>query len=143
MYQPKFRFFRKINRQGFRLTYENKSCHLNFGTHGIQAIERGCLTAQQIEAIRRTLTSRLKRKGKIWIRAYPDSTHTAKPKEVRIGRGKGNVDFWFCNVKAGRILFEVSINPKYTSLLIPAFQYALEKLPIKAQVIIRLFTLYS
>ena len=138
MLQPKFRSFRKINRQGFRTTYENKSCHLNFGTHGIQAIEQGCLTAQQIEAVRRTLTSRLKRKGKRWIRAYPDSTHTSKPKEVRIGRGKGNVDFWYCNVKSGRILFEVTINPKYISLLIPAFQYAIEKLPIKAQIIQRL-----
>jgi large subunit ribosomal protein L16 len=58
---------------------------------------------------------------------------------VRIGRGKGNVDFWFCNVKAGRILFEVAINKKYASLLRPAFQYAIEKLPIKAQVILRLY----
>ena len=139
MFQPKFRHFRKINRQGFRTTYENKSCGLSFGTCGIQAIEHGCLTAQQIEAVRRTLSSRLKRKGKIWIRAYPDSTHTSKPKEVRIGRGKGNVDFWFCNVKAGRILFEVAINKKYASLLRPAFQYAIEKLPIKAQVILRLY----
>jgi large subunit ribosomal protein L16 len=65
MFQPKFRHFRKINRQCFRTTYENKSCGLSFGTCGIQAIEHGCLTAQQIEAVRRTLTSRLKRKGKI------------------------------------------------------------------------------
>jgi large subunit ribosomal protein L16 len=143
MLQPKFRAFRKINRQCFRTTYENKSCHLNFGTHGIQATESGCLTAQQIEAVRRTLTSRLKRKGKMWIRAYPDSTHTSKPKEVRMGRGKGNVDFWFCNVKSGRILFEVSINPKYSPLLTPAFHYAIEKLPIKAQVISRLYNLNS
>ena len=138
MFQPVFRYFRKINRQCYRTTYENKSCNLCFGTHGIQAIEHGALTAQQIEAVRRTLSSRLKRKGKLWIRAYPDSTHTAKPKEVRMGRGKGNVDFWFCNVKAGRILFEVTINSKYTPLLIPAFKYAIEKLPIKAQVISRL-----
>jgi len=65
MFQLKFRAFRKRNRQGFRTTYENKSYNLNFGTHGIQAIESGCLTAQQIEAVRRTLSSRLKRKGKM------------------------------------------------------------------------------
>jgi len=65
MFQPKFRSFRKINRQCFRATYENKSCRLTFGTHGIQAIEQAILTAQQIEAVRRALTSRLKRKGKL------------------------------------------------------------------------------
>jgi len=137
MFQPKFRSFRKINRQCFRATYENKSCRLTFGTHGIQATEQAILTAQQIEAVRRALTSRLKRKGKLWIRAYPDSTHTSKPKEVRMGRGKGNVDYWFCNVKPGRILFEVIIHSKYTSLILPAFHYAIEKLPIKTQIIHR------
>jgi len=64
MFQPKFRSFRKINRQCFRATYENKSCRLTFGTHGIQATEQAILTAQ-IEAVRRALTSRLKRKGKL------------------------------------------------------------------------------
>lgn len=93
MFQPSFRKFRKSNRQHLRATYENKSCRLCFGTHGIQAVEKGFLTAHQIEAVRRTITSRMKRKGKIWIRAYPDSACTAKPKEVRRGRGKGNVSY--------------------------------------------------
>ena len=105
MFQPQSRYFRKINRHHLRNTYENKSCRLCFGTFGIQSIEKGYLTLQQIEAVRRTLSSRLKRKGKIWIRAYPDSSCTAKPKEVRMGRGKGNVDYWYCTVKPGRILF--------------------------------------
>ena len=65
MFQPNFRSFRKTNRQHMRETYENKSCRLRFGTHGIQAIEKGFLTAHQIEAVRRTITSRIKRKGKI------------------------------------------------------------------------------
>ncbi len=65
MFQPAFSHFRKINRQHLRNTYENKSCRLRFGTHGIQAVEKGSLTAHQIEAVRRTITSRLKRKGKI------------------------------------------------------------------------------
>jgi len=65
MYQPISRHFRKINRHHLRNTYENKSCRLCFGTHGIQAVEKGYLTAYQIEAVRRTITNRLKRKGKI------------------------------------------------------------------------------
>lgn len=65
MFQPKLRHFRKQNRQHLRETYENKSCRLSFGTHGIQATEKGMLTARQIEAVRRTITGRLKRKGKV------------------------------------------------------------------------------
>ena len=65
MFQPTFRHFRKSNRHHIRNTYENKSCRLCFGTHGIQAVEKGFLTAYQIEAVRRTITGRLKRKGKI------------------------------------------------------------------------------
>lgn len=93
MIQPTPRRFRKPNRHHLRETYENKSCRLRYGTHGIQAVEKGFLTAEQIEAVRRTITGRLKRKSKIWIRAYPDAACTAKPKEVRRGRGKGNVDY--------------------------------------------------
>lgn len=65
MFQPAFRYFRKTNRQHLRSTYENKSCSLCFGSHGIQAVEKGFLTAQQIEAVRRTITGRLKRKSKV------------------------------------------------------------------------------
>ncbi len=91
MQPPAFRRFRKLNRHAYRRTNEQKSCRLRFGSHGLQATERGLLTARQLEAVRRTLTSRLKRKGKVWLRARPDRPRTAKPKEVRRGRGKGNV----------------------------------------------------
>ncbi len=137
MFQPTFRHFRKINRHHIRNTYENKSCRLCFGTHGIQAVEKGYLTAHQIEAVRRTITSRLKRKGKIWIRAYPDSTCTAKPKEVRRGRGKGAVDHWRCTVKPGRILFEIKVAYRYATFLRPILDFTLQKLPRYAQVIER------
>ncbi len=137
MFQPSFRYFRKSNRQHIRNTYENKSCRLCFGTHGIQAVEKGSLTAYQIEAVRRTITGRLKRKGKVWIRAYPDSARTAKPKEVRRGKGKGNVDHWYCAVKPGRILFEIKISHRHSASLIPALQYAIRKLPMFAQIIMR------
>ena len=138
MIQPKFRSFRKPNRHHLRETYENKSSRLCFGTHGIQAIEKGFLTAHQIEAVRRTITGRLKRKGKIWIRAYPDSARTAKPKEVRMGRGKGAVDHWYCAVKPGRILFEIKVSHRYQAQLQPALKYALRKLPMFAQAISRI-----
>lgn len=137
MIQPTPRYFRKQNRHHIRDTYENKCNQLRFGSYGIQAVEKGFLTAQQIEAMRRTITARLKRKGKIWIRAYPNAPHTAKPKEVRRGRGKGNVDFWYCRVKPGRILFEVKVSHRFTALIGPALHFSLRKLPIYAKVISR------
>ncbi len=137
MIQPLFRRFRKPNRHHLRNTYENKSCRLCFGTHGVQAVERGVLTAHQIEAVRRTIAGRLKRKVKIWIRAYPDAVHTAKPKEVRMGRGKGNLDFWYCAVKPGRILFEIKVSHRYASILSSAVFYARRKLPRYVQFVER------
>lgn len=137
MIQPKFRSFRKPNRHHLRETYENKSCRLAFGSYGIQAVEKGFLSASVIEAVRRTITGRLKRKGKIWIRVFPDAAHTAKPKEVRRGRGKGNIDHWYCAVKPGRVLFEVKVSHRYTALLRPALQFALRKLPVYSQIIHR------
>ena len=133
MINPSPRKFRKINKSSIRNTYENKSNSLKFGTHGIQALTKGFLTVQQIEAVRRTITGRLKRKVKVWIRAYPDYPRTAKPKEVRMGRGKGAVSHWICCVKPGRILFEVvSKNP---TLIEETLLFTLRKLPFLAQVI--------
>lgn len=137
MIQPTPGHFRKPNRHHLRQTYETKSNQLRFGSYGIQAVEKGFLTARQIEAVRRTITARLKRKGKVWIRAYPSAAHTAKPKEVRRGRGKGNVDFWYCAVKPGRILFEIKVSHRFLSLVRPALFFALRKLPRFAQVISR------
>jgi len=137
MINPTPRDFRKPNKQLIRNTYENKSNKLCFGDFGIQAVQKGFLTVRQIEAIRRTITGRLKRKGKVWIRAFPDYARTAKPREVRMGRGKGNVDHWVCIVKPGRILFEVKsrdpISVKETLI------FTMRKLPMKAQVIDRNF----
>lgn len=137
MLQPSFRHFRKQNRHHLCETYENKSCRLAFGSYGIQAVEKGFLPASVIEAVRRTITGRLKRKGKIWIRIFPDAASTAKPKEVRRGRGKGNVDYWYCTIKPGRILFEVKVSHRYNALLRPALAFAIRKLPIFAQIISR------
>jgi len=133
MINPLPRKFKKVNKKLIRQTYENKSNKLKFGTHGIQALAKGFLTVQQVEAVRRTITSKLKRKVKVWIRAYPDYPRTAKPKEVRMGRGKGAVDHWVCFVKPGKILFEVvSKNP---TLIQETLEFTLRKLPFLAHVI--------
>jgi large subunit ribosomal protein L16 len=102
-------------------------------------LEQGFLTVRQIEAVRRTITGRLKRKGKVWIRAFPDYARTAKPKEVRMGRGKGNVEGWVCIIKPGRILFEVKSFD--ASSVKEALFFTIRKLPIKAHVISRDFRL--
>lgn len=133
MINPTPRKYRKVNKKLIRATYENKSNRLRFGTYGIQSLGQGFLTVRQIEAVRRTITGRLKRKGKVWIRAFPDYPRTAKPKEVRMGRGKGNVDHWVCFVKPGRILFEVV--SKEPLIVKDALAFTLRKLPFEAQVV--------
>lgn len=144
MLQPQSRFFRKVNRKLIRHTYENKSNRVSFGLYGIQSLEHGFLTPQQIEAVRRTITNRLKRQAKVWIRAYPDYPRTAKPKEVRRGRGKGNVSHWVCYTKPGRILFEASTrnrNKRPPKAVHSALSWSLRKLPFSAQVVSRVRTL--
>ena len=133
MINPTPRSFRKPNRKLIRNTYENKSNRLRFGDFGLQATQKGFLTVKQIEAIRRTITGKLKRKGKVWIRAFPDYARTAKPKEVRMGRGKGAVDHWVCIIKPGRILFEVK--SKDLLAVKEALVFTVRKLPFHAQVV--------
>lgn len=139
MINPTPRKFRKPNRKAIRNTYELKSNRLRFGDYGIQALEKGFLTVRQIEAIRRTITGRLKRRGKVWIRAFPDYARTAKPKEVRMGRGKGNVDHWVSIVKPGKILFEVI--SKEPATVKEALEFATRKLPFHSQVISKIIKL--
>jgi large subunit ribosomal protein L16 len=79
-----------------------------FGDYGLQALEPGWVTARQIEAARRALVRHMKRRGKVWIRIFPDKPVTKKPAETRMGKGKGAVDHWVAVVRPGRILFEVS-----------------------------------
>ena len=103
---PKKTKFRKT--QKGHLTGLSKGATLvDFGDFGIQALERGHITAQQIEACRVAITRFFNRRGKVWIRVFPDKPVTKKPLEVRMGKGKGNVDHWVAPVKPGRVLFEV------------------------------------
>jgi large subunit ribosomal protein L16 len=84
-----------------------RGSEVTFGDFGLQAMEPGWVTARQIEAARRAIVRALKRRGKIWIRIFPDKPVTQKPAETRMGKGKGNVEFWVAVVKPGRIMFEI------------------------------------
>lgn len=102
---------------------------LKFGRFGLVAQECGLLSARQIEATRQVINRYLKRRGKIWIRVFPDFPMTSKPTEVRMGKGKGAVKSWFCRIKRGRILFEVDGASDYS--IKEAFYAARKKLPLK------------
>ena len=80
---------------------------LNFGSYGMKALQPERITARQIEAARRAITRHIKRQGRVWIRIFPDLPVTKKPTEVRMGKGKGSVEFWAAKVKPGRIIFEL------------------------------------
>ncbi len=105
------------------------------GEYGLQALEPGWITSRQIEAIRRTATRHMKRRGKYWIRIFPDKPVTAKPAETRMGKGKGSVDHWVAVVKPGRIMFEIS--GVTDDVAREALRRASYKLPIKTQIVSR------
>lgn len=137
MLKPNQKKFRKSNKGRSLSKTENKANMLRFGTHGVQALERGRITAKQIEAVRRTITNFLRRKGKVWIRIFPDFPITNKPSEVRMGKGKGNVSYWVANVKPGRILYEVG-GPDFR-ILENALRFAINKLPIETKILMHKF----
>jgi large subunit ribosomal protein L16 len=109
---------------------------LNFGQFGLKALEPERVTARQIEAARRAISRHVKRVGRLWIRIFPDVPVTKKPAEVRMGSGKGSVEFWVCRVKPGRVLFEVDGVSEQVAR--EAFERAAAKLPIKTKFIARL-----
>ena len=109
---------------------------LNFGTFGLKALEPERVTARQIEATRRAITRQMKRQGKVWIRVFPDVPVTAKPIEVRMGKGKGSVDRWVARVKPGRILFE--IDGVSEDVAREALRLGAAKLPIKCKIVKRM-----
>lgn len=108
---------------------------LLYGEFGLQALEPGWITSRQIEAVRRAIVRHMRRRGKNWIRIFPDKPVTAKPAETRMGKGKGSVDHWVAVVKPGRILFEVGDIP--ADIAREALHLASYKLPIKTQIIAR------
>ena len=105
--------------------------NINFGEFGLRALETHWITSSQIESVRRTITHSLKRKGKLWIRIFPDKPVTAKAGETPMGKGKGTVDYWVAPIKRGTIMFEVTGVSEGSA--IEAFRLAGHKLPIKTQ----------
>jgi large subunit ribosomal protein L16 len=108
---------------------------LNFGAYGLKALEPERVTSRQIEAARRSVSRYVKRVGRLWIRIFPDVPVTKKPAEVRMGSGKGSVEYWVCRVKPGRILFEIEGVDEKTAR--EAFERAAAKLPIKTKFVAR------
>lgn len=108
---------------------------LTSGEYGLQALEPSWITSRQIEAVRRTIVRQMRRRGKYWIRIFPDKPVTAKPAETRMGKGKGSVDHWVAVVKPGRILFEIAGVPD--DIAREALRRAGYKLPIKTQIVSR------
>ena len=108
---------------------------LSFGDYGLKAIGRGRITAQQIEAARIAITRRVKRRGKIWIRIFPDKPITSKPAETRMGKGKGAVDSWVALIKPGRMLYEMEGVDEVSARA--ALRLAQYKLPIPTKIVAR------
>ena len=134
MLQPKRTKFRKQHKGRIKGVAKGGS-DLNFGTYGLKALEPERVTACQIEAARRAMTRHMKRQGRVWIRIFPDVPVTAKPIEVRMGKGKGSVDRWVCKVKPGRVMFE--IDGVAEDVAQEALRLAAMKLPIKTRVVVR------
>ena len=127
MLQPKKTKFRKMHKgrtRGLAL----RGSKVSFGEFGLKATGRGRITARQIEAARRTMTRHIKRGGKIWIRVFPDKPITNKPLEVRMGKGKGNVEYWVALIQPGKVLYEMEGVSE--ELAREAFALAAAKLPI-------------
>jgi large subunit ribosomal protein L16 len=128
MLQPKRTKFRKQHK-GRNRGLAVAGSKVSFGEFGLKAVARGRLTARQIEAGRRTITRTVKRGGKLWIRVFPDKPISKKPLEVRMGKGKGNVEYWVAQIQPGRMLYEIEGVPE--DLARQAFSLAAAKLPFK------------
>ena len=134
MLQPKRTKFRKVHK-GRNTGLAHRGSTVAFGTIALKSIERGRITARQIESARRATNRRIKRGGKIWIRVFPDKPITQKPLEVRMGKGKGSVEYWVCEIQPGKILYEMEGVSE--ELAREAFTLAAAKLPFKTAIVIR------
>ena len=134
MLQPKRTKFRK-QFKGRNRGLATAGSKVSFGEYGLKAVERGRITARQIEAACRAMTRHIKRGGKIWIRVFPDVPVSKKPLEVRMGKGKGNVEYWVCKIQPGRVLYEMEGVDE--GIAREAFKLAAAKLPFKTTFVSR------
>ena len=134
MLQPARRKYRK-EQKGRNRGIATRGNKVSFGEYGLKATTRGRLTARQIEAARRAMSRAIKRGGRIWIRIFPDKPISSKPAEVRMGNGKGNVEFWVAVVAPGRMLYEIEGVDESTAR--EAFRLAAAKLSVQTQFVNR------
>ena len=135
MLQPsrtKFRKQHKMRNTGIAI----RGSSISFGDYGLKAVQRGRMTARQIESARRAMTRYIKRGGRVWIRIFPDKPISQKPAEVRQGKGKGNVEYWVAQIKPGKVLYEMDGVEESTAK--QAFKLAAAKLPFKTQFVSRI-----
>ncbi|MFG1497042.1 50S ribosomal protein L16 [Saccharospirillum sp. HFRX-1] len=134
MLQPKRTKFRKVQK-GRNRGLAQRGSKVSFGEYALKATGRGRITARQIEAARRAMTRHIKRGGKIWIRVFPDKPISKKPLEVRMGKGKGNVEYWVAQIQPGKVLYEMEgVSEEIAQ---EAFRLAAAKLPVATVVVKR------
>ena len=134
MLMPKRSKHRKVQR-GRRRGLTKGGARIDFGEYGLKVLQDGWITSRQIEAARIALTRHVKRGGKIWIRVFPDKPITKKPLEVRQGKGKGNVEYWVCQIQPGRVLYEMEGVSE--EIAREAFRLAAAKLPFPTTFVTR------
>lgn len=134
MLQPKRTKYRK-QQKGRIKGLAWKGSTVSFGSFGLKSTEKGFITNRQIEAARIAMTRYMKREGKVWIRIFPDKPITAKPQEVRMGKGKGALDHWVAVVKPGTIMFELDGVPR--EVAVEALRLAAQKLPVLTKTVVR------
>ena len=131
--QPKSVKYKKFRKSKLS-KFEFKSNKLKFGTIGLKSVESGIITARQIEAARQAIMRKIKRKGKLWIRIFPNLSVTAKPNEIRMGKGKGPFSHWAARISGGQILFELCGSKR--NIALNAFKTGGAKLPVKTKIIL-------
>ena len=134
MLQPKKTKHRKAHKGRIKGNAQ-RGAMISFGSFGLKAMEPKWITNRQIEAARQALTRHMKREGNVWIRIFPDKPITRKPAEVRMGKGKGNLEFWAAVVRPGLIMFEVDGVPQQVAQ--EALELAAQKLPIRTKFVVR------
>ena len=134
MLQPKRTKYRKCHKGRIHGAAKGGT-DLNFGAFGLKAVQPERITSRQIEAARRAITRHMKRQGRVWIRIFPDVPVSKKPTEVRMGKGKGSVEYWAAKVKPGRIMFE--IDGVTTGVAREALRLGAMKLPVKTRIVER------
>ncbi|MEO1654296.1 MAG: 50S ribosomal protein L16 [Bacteroidota bacterium] len=134
MLQPKRVKYRKVQKGRIK-GIAGRGHTISFGSFGIKALEKGRITARQIEACRITISRTMKREGKIWIRVFPDKPITKKPAEVRMGKGKGSPEYWVAQIRPGRVIFELDGVDREVAE--KALYLAAQKLPMKTKFVVR------